>query len=101
MPFEFDMEGRSSLIARQHIGKCGDVSSCESFPKPGTHVKRLECGKCLVYHWTSTACRAIHGIVVGYNQVVVAGQGRVKFQMAGSHLERQVTGRYSVLRGIG
>src|SRR5262245_43503713 len=101
MPFEFDMEVRSSWIARQHIGKCGDACSCEDFPKPGTGVKRLECGKCLTDHWTSTARRAVHGIVVDYNEVVVAGQVHVEFQMGGSHLERQVKGRHSVLRSIG
>src|SRR5262245_56268165 len=84
MPFEFDMEVRSSLIARQHIGKRGDTGSREGFPKPGTGVKRLECGKCLTGHWTSTARRAVHRVVMDHDEVVVAGQMYVEFQMGGS-----------------
>src|SRR5262252_1643925 len=96
MPFEFDMEMRSSLIARQHIGKCGDAGSREGFSKPGTRVKPLECGKCLTGHWTSTVRRAVHRVVMDHNEMIVVGQVHVEFQMAGSHLERQVKGRYSV-----
>jgi hypothetical protein len=88
MPFEFDMEVRSSLVARQHVCERGDAGSCEGFPKPGTGVKCLECGKCLTGHWTSTARRAIHRVVMDHNKVVIAGQVHVEFQMAGSYLER-------------
>src|SRR5262245_29616894 len=101
MPFEFDMEVRSSLIARQYISKGGNASSCEGFPKPGTGVKRLECGKCLTGHWTRTARGAVHRVVMDHDEVVVVSQVHVEFQMGGSHLERQVKGRYSVLRSIG
>src|SRR5262245_23201975 len=101
MPFEFDMEVRSSLIARQHVCERWDAGSCKGFPKPGTGVERLECGKGLTGHWSSTVRGAVHGVVMDHDEVVVVGQVYVEFQMGGSHLERQVKGHYSVLRGIG
>src|SRR2546426_183685 len=96
MPFEFDMEMRSSLIARQHVSERRDAGSREGFPKPGPGVKCLEYSKCLVGHWTSTVRRAIHSVVMDNNEVVVAGQVHVEFQMGSSHLERQVKGRHGV-----
>lgn len=101
MPFEFDMEVRSSVIARQHLGKRGDVGPHESFSKPGTGVKHLECCKRLACHWTSPIRRPVDGVIMDNDEVVVTGQVHVEFQMAGSHLERQVKGRYGVLWGIG
>src|SRR5262245_4028646 len=101
MPFELDMEVRSSVIARQHIRERRDTGPREGLVKPGASVKRLEGDKCLVGDWTSPVCRAVYGIVMDHDEVVVAGQVYVEFQMANPHLERQVKGRYSVLRSIG
>src|SRR5258705_225067 len=101
MSFEFDMEVRSSVIAHQHVGERGDAGSRESFPKPGPGVKRLESGKRLASHWTSTVRRPVHGIVMDHDEGVVAGQVYVKFQMGGTHLECQVKGSHGVLWGIG
>ena len=101
MPFEFDMEMCSSMIARQYIRERRDTSACEGFFKPGTSVKRLECRKRLACHWTIPVCRAVYGVIMDHDEVVVAGQVYVEFQMASPHLERQVKGCYGVLRGIG
>src|SRR5262249_43644814 len=101
MPFEFDMEVRSSLIVRQHVSERGYAGSCESFPKPGTSVKRLEGSKCLVGHWTRTARRAVHRIVMDHDEVIVTGQVHVEFQMGGSHLDGQIKGSHGVLWCIG
>src|SRR4029453_5662465 len=101
MPFELDMEVRSSVIARQHIRERRDADPREGLAKPGTSVKRLEGDKCLVGDRTGTVCRAVYGVVMDHDEVVVAAQVYVEFQMASSHLERQVKGCYGVLRGIG
>ena len=100
VPFEFDMEMRSSVIARQHLGKRGDAGP-HGFSKPGTGVKCLERCKRLACHWTSPIRRPVDGVIMDNDEVVVTGQVHVEFQMAGSHLERQVKGRYGVLWGIG
>jgi hypothetical protein len=101
MPFEFDMEVRSSSIARQHLGERGDAGPREGFPKPGPGVKHLECGKRLVGHWTRTVRGTIDSVIMNYHEVVVTGQVHVEFQMTCSHLERQVKGCHSVLWSVG
>src|SRR5215471_1138276 len=97
MPFEFDMQVRASAIARQHVGERRDMDPRKSFPKPGTGVKRLECGQRLAGHWTSTVGRAVDCVIMDNDEVVVTGQVHVEFEMACAHLERQVKGSDSIL----
>jgi hypothetical protein len=101
VPFELDMELGSSVIARQHLSKRGNARPREGFSKPGTGVKYLEFCKCPACHWTSPTRRPIDGVVMDDNEVIVTGQVHVELQMVGSHLERQVKGRYGVLWGVG
>ena len=68
--------------------------------EPPVAIARLEGGKCLAGHWTRTVGCPVHSVVVNNDEVVVAGQVHVEFQMRGSHLERQVKGSYGVLWGI-
>src|SRR4029450_2666804 len=101
MPFELYMKVCSSVIARQHIRERRDTGPREGLAKPGASVKYPECRKRLACHWTSPVCSAVYSVIMDHDEVVVAGQVYIEFQMASSHLERQVKGCYGVLRGIG
>ena len=48
----------------------------------------------------STVRRPVYNLIMNNDEKIVVGQVDVKFQMAGSHLERQVKGRKGVLWGI-